>query len=52
MNFSLFIARKIYNGEGDGQKVSRPAIRIATIGVALGLAVMLVSVAVVLGFKQ
>ena len=52
MNFPLFIARKIYNGEGDGQKVSRPAIRIATIGVALGLAVMLVSVAVVLGFKH
>lgn len=52
MNFPLFIAKKIYNGEGDGQKVSRPAIRIATIGVALGLAVMLVSVAVVLGFKH
>lgn len=52
MNFPLFIARKIYNGEGGGQKVSRPAIRIATIGVALGLAVMLVSVAVVLGFKH
>ena len=43
MNFPLFIAKKIYNGEGDGQKVSRPAIRIATVGVALGLAVMLVS---------
>lgn len=52
MNFPLFVAKKIYNGEGDGQKVSRPAIRIATIGVALGLAVMLVSVAVVLGFKH
>lgn len=52
MNFPLFIAKKIYNGEGGGQKVSRPAIRIATIGVALGLAVMLVSVAVVLGFKH
>ena len=52
MNFPLFIAKKIYNGEGDGQKVSRPAIRIATVGVALGLAVMLVSVAVVLGFKH
>ena len=52
MNFPLFIAKKIYNGEGDGQKVSRPAIRIATVGVALGLAVMLVAVAVVLGFKH
>lgn len=52
MNLSLFIAKKIYSGEGDRHKVSRPAIRIATIGVALGLAVMLVSVAVVLGFKH
>jgi len=32
--------------------VSRPAIRIATIGVAIGLAVMIVTVAVVLGFKH
>ena len=40
MNFPLFIARKIYADKGDKKKVSRPAIRIATIGVALGLAVM------------
>ena len=32
--------------------VSRPAIRIATIGVAIGLAVMIVTVSVVLGFKH
>ena len=32
--------------------MSRPAIRIATLGVAIGLAVMLVSVCVVLGFKH
>lgn len=32
--------------------VSRPAIRIATIGVAIGLAVMIVTVGVVLGFKH
>lgn len=52
MNLHLFIARKIYNSEGERQKVSRPAIRIATIGVAIGLAVMIVSLAVVLGFKH
>ena len=52
MSFPFFIAKKIYNSDGDRQKVSRPAIRIAVIGVALGLAVMLVSVAVVLGFKH
>ena len=32
--------------------VSRPAIRIATIGVAIGLAVMIITVCVVLGFKH
>ena len=52
MNFPLFIARKIFADKGDKKKVSRPAIRIATIGVAIGLAVMMISVSVVLGFKH
>ncbi len=52
MNFPLFIAKKIYSDNEDKRKVSKPAIRIATIGVAIGLAVMIVSVAVVLGFKH
>ena len=52
MNLPLFIARKIY-GTGSGRRaVSRPAIRIATIGVAIGLAVMIITVAVVFGFKH
>ncbi len=52
MNFSLFIARRIYNHQGDRHRVSRPAVKIATLGVAIGLAVMLISVSVVLGFKH
>ena len=52
MNFPLFIAKRIYSDQGDKRKVSRPAIRIATIGVAIGLAVMIVTVSVVLGFKH
>lgn len=52
MNFPLFIARRIYGQQEDTRQVSRPAIRIATIGVAIGLAVMIVSVSVVLGFKH
>lgn len=52
MNFPLYIARKIYNDQGDKRKVSRPVICIATLGVAIGLAVMLISVSVVLGFKH
>lgn len=52
MNLPLFIARKIYSSKGDRRKVSRPAIRIATIGIAIGLAVMIITVSVVLGFKH
>ena len=52
MNFPLFIARRIYSQEGAKKQVSRPAIRIATIGVAIGLAVMIITVSVVLGFKH
>ena len=52
MNLPLFIAKKIYGGKNEGKQVSRPAIRIATAGVAIGLAVMLISVSVVLGFKH
>lgn len=52
MNFPLFIAKKIYHNQDDKRMVSRPAIRIATIGVAIGLAVMIVTVSVVLGFKH
>ena len=52
MNFPLFIAKRLYSAQGDKRKVSRPAIHIATAGVAIGLAVMIVSVCVVLGFKH
>lgn len=52
MNLPLFIARHIYSDQGDGRKVSRPAIHIATVGVAIGLAVMIITVSVVLGFKH
>ena len=52
MGFSLFVARRIYNHQDDQHRVSRPAVKIATLGVAIGLAVMLISVSVVLGFKH
>lgn len=52
MNFPLFIAHRIYDSQDNRKKVSKPAITIATVGVALGLAVMIVTVSVVLGFKH
>lgn len=52
MNYNLFIARRLYRSADNKRRVSRPAISIATAGIALGLAVMIVSVCVVLGFKH
>lgn len=49
---SHFLAKRIYSDSGDTKKVSLPAVRIATLGMAIGLAVMIVSVAVVMGFKH
>lgn len=52
MSLSLFIARRIYRESDGGKRVSRPAILIAMAGITIGLAVMIVSVAVVIGFKS
>lgn len=52
MDWRLFIARRIYRQQEGNRQVSKPAVHIATAGIAIGLAVMIVSVAVVLGFKQ
>lgn len=53
MNLELFIARRIhFSKEGEEQKVSPPAIRIAIAGIAIGLAVMILAVAIVIGFKK
>lgn len=52
MNLELFIARKIYFERNRGGKKLPPAIRIAITGVALGLAVMILAVAIVIGFKD
>lgn len=52
MNFPLFIAKRISANGDSRRRVSRPAIKIATAGVAIGLAVMIVSVCVITGFKH
>lgn len=52
MSFSLFLARRIYRDSDAGKQVSRPAVLIATIGVAIGLAVMIIAVSVIIGFKS
>lgn len=52
MSYVFFIARRLFSNQNGAKKVSRPAIQIATAGIAVGLAVMIVSVCVVLGFKD
>lgn len=51
MSLSLFIARRLYRDTDGGKQVSRPAVLIAMVGIAIGLAVMIITVAVVVGFK-
>ena len=52
MKLPLFLARKIYANPDSRHQVSRPAVKTAIAGVAIGLTVMLVTVSVVLGFKH
>lgn len=52
MDWKLFIARRIYRNDEGRRVMSGPAVRIAMMGIAIGLAVMIVSVAVVMGFKH
>ena len=52
MNWKLFVARRIYRSKEGVKEISQPAVRIATAGIAIGLAVMIVAVAVVVGFKH
>ena len=52
METPLFIAKRIYFSKEEEKQVSPPAIRIAIVSMALGLAVMILSVAIVIGFKK
>lgn len=50
--FTWFIAKRLFLHSDDVKRVSKPAIRIATFGVAIGVAIMLISVGVVLAFQS
>lgn len=52
MNTELFIARRIIGHRGERKRFSSSIVGIATFGIALGLAVMIVAVAIVTGFKN
>ncbi|MDF1573497.1 MAG: ABC transporter permease [Bacteroidales bacterium] len=52
MNTELFIAKRIIGHKGERKRFSSSIVGIATFGIALGLAVMIVAVAIVTGFKS
>lgn len=51
MNTELFISNRLFFDKTNQHFLSKKIIRIALFGIALGLAVMIVSVAVITGFK-
>ncbi len=51
MNTELFIAKRLIFSKKAEKNISKPIVTIAIIGIALGLSVMIVSVAIVTGFK-
>ena len=52
MSVEFFIAQRIHKKSGGDRNVSPPAIRVAVVSIAIGLAVMIIAVAVVIGFKK
>lgn len=52
MNTELFIARRLFFAKERKSEISNSVMSIAMFGIALGMAVMLLSVAIVTGFKE
>lgn len=51
MSYASSIARRLIHSKTAGQRLSGPVIKVATAAVALGVAVMIISLSVGLGFK-
>lgn len=52
MGYEQWIARRLMRSGMDTLRVSRPVVRLAISGIALGFSAMIISVAIVKGFKQ
>lgn len=52
LNFQLQIARRILSHTSYKNKVSRPIVKIGITGIALGVAVMILTMAIVTGFQK
>jgi lipoprotein-releasing system permease protein len=49
---AFFIARRIFQNKEGEKNISPPAVRVAVISIALGLVVMILAIAIVVGFKK
>lgn len=52
MKYELFVAKRIVKGGLPGKKLSGPVIKVAVLGIALGMAVMILSMSIGFGFKR
>jgi lipoprotein-releasing system permease protein len=52
MNLELYIAKRLVRGDERKRSISGPIVTIAIAGIALGLAVMIMSASIVTGFKR
>jgi len=52
LNLELFIAKRLFFSKENKNNISNSVISIALIGIALGMLIMILSVAIVTGFKQ
>jgi lipoprotein-releasing system permease protein len=52
LNTAFFIAKRLIRRESTEKELSKPIVRIATLGIALGVAVMILSVGIVRGFQH
>ena len=50
--YTWMMAKRMFSHQSDVGRVSRPAISISTLGVAIGVAVMLISVSIALAFQK
>ncbi len=52
LKYELFVAKRIVKGGLPGKRLSGPVIKVAVLGIALGMAVMILSMSIGLGFKR
>ena len=52
MNFEYFIAKRIISSRKEGKNKTKPLVGSAILAIALGMTVMIISVAVLIGFKK